>query len=133
MMIGREEMNKSTWVSILLYVKSWSRVKKKTSYYYNLCQKLHIAFFTSWLISNTFIILLNNEIWKLAKNLKGDKYIYYILYVMFSREARMILVILKRNTVMLFREVLWFFPFMNDLLYDELCSKKDLKSRCNII
>lgn len=98
--------------------KGWSRVKKKTSYYYNLCPKIYIAFFTSWLISNTFIILLNN-IWKLAKNLKGYIYIHYILYVMFSREAGMILVILKRSTVMLlFCEVLWFFPFMTDLLYN---------------
>lgn len=43
---------------------------------------------------------------------------------MFSKEAGMILIILKRSTVMLFREVLWFFPFMNDCYITNYTVKK---------
>jgi hypothetical protein len=53
---------------------------------------------------------------------------------MFSREDGTVLVMLKRSIVMLFFcGILWFFPFMNDLLYNKLYSEEDVKGRYNII
>jgi hypothetical protein len=53
----KEKINKDAWVGVLLNVKGWSRVQ----WMQVICPKLHIAFFTSLLISDTFIILLYNE------------------------------------------------------------------------
>lgn len=84
------QQEKKEWIkaheSAFCYMsKGWSSVKKDTSYCYKPCPKLHIAFFTSWLINNTFIILLNNEYMKISKKFKGYIYTIYIICHVFNR------------------------------------------------